>query len=130
MLAELFQKHAVIDFTVEALGGNANRVQAALAGHFQAARLGAIAEDHGNRRVQFAGGDAIGDGFEIRAAAGDQNAEALHRYSTRGPPRFCATTSPARNGDSPSFASSVSALAARRAGTARIMPTPRLNVRR
>src|ERR1019366_1135811 len=127
---EFFEKHAVVDFAVEAFGGNANGVQAALAGRFQAARLGAIGDDHGNRRVDFAIGDVIGDGLEIRAAAGDQNAEAVHLYSTRGWLRLCATTSPARNEGSPSLASSVSARAAPRAGTARIRPMPRLKGRR
>ena len=41
-----------------------------------------------------------------------------------------ATTLPMRNGVSPSLLSTASAFAAARAGTARIIPTPRFNVRR
>ena len=75
------------------------------------------------------GGDVVRDGLEIRAAAGEQNAEPSSlRRSTRGrAPRRGRSRVPMRNGVSPRRVQD--AARPRRASawrTARIMPTPRL----
>jgi len=61
---------AIVGFTLEALGRNHAGINAARAGAFDAGRVFAMADDHGNFGVgDAAGGDALREGFEIRAAS-------------------------------------------------------------
>ncbi len=46
--------------------------------------VGAIRNDDGDLGVETVFGDGVGDGQEIRASAGEEDAEALHLYMTRG----------------------------------------------
>ena len=131
-LRKFLEQHAVVDLAVEAFRRDADRIQPALAARSRARGLPARLEittaiSASSRPV----GDVVGDRFEIGPAAGEQNPEPLHRYSTRGRPRRAATTSPIRNDGSRILREDrfgASPPTAR--GTAKIMPTPRLNVRR
>src|ERR1019366_3520188 len=124
------RQHAVGYLAIQTFGWQAHGAQPARERRFEAARLRAVGDHHRNLGVQLVLGDVIGDGLEVRSAPGNQDAQALHRYSTRGRPRFRVTTLPMRNGVSPSLLSTASAFTAVRAGTARIIPTPRFKVRR
>jgi len=79
------QRHVVLpkngnDLGIEFLTGpvsrrNAERIQAASSRALQAASRFDVADDDGNFRPQFSGGDTVRDGFEIGTAAGEENAE-------------------------------------------------------
>jgi len=76
-LLELGDPHAVVDFAIQALGRNQDRIQPALAGGFEAARVQAV-RDHGrDLGVDTAGLDAGGDGLEMRAAPREQDPESF-----------------------------------------------------
>src|SRR6185437_7474312 len=128
VLAEGIDDRTVVDFAVEPAGRQANGRKAAFACAGEAGGVGAVGDDDGDLSIERAGLNPISDSFEVGAAARDQNAKTLHRYSTRGRDRLCATTAPMRKGDSPIDRSAASARAAFFAGTQRIMPAPRLKV--
>jgi hypothetical protein len=48
-----------------------------LPGYFEAPRLRAVTDHHGDFGVEVSGGHAVGDSFKIGTATGEQNAEAL-----------------------------------------------------
>jgi hypothetical protein len=78
--SQFLGQHAVINFAVQALGGNADGMETALTRHFQTARFRAIGNHDGDFRIQAAGGDVVRDGFEVGAASGKQNSKSLlHR---------------------------------------------------
>ena len=131
VLAQFRDQQAIVDFAIEALGRNGDGVQAALAGDLQAARFRAIGNHHRDLGVDRPGGDVVGDGFEIRSAAGEQNARAassiLHARAAALAADHLADLEPRLA----QLAQDLPRPCARlRAGTARIMPMPRLNVRR
>src|ERR1019366_4812802 len=100
--------------------------QVSLLCDLQSTRFGTVGDHDSDFRGERSGGHAIGDGFEVGAAPRKENAQTLHRYTTRGPRRFCVTTWPATKYGSPSLRSISSARRACARGTARIMPMPRL----
>src|SRR5439155_1309660 len=99
-------QHAVIYFAIPALGWHTHRVEATLPRDLQAARFGTIRDHHGDGSLDRARGDVVRDGLEVRSTAGQQDAQPLHRYSTRGRPRLCGATTPMRTGFSPNLRSS------------------------
>src|ERR1019366_8136428 len=104
--------------------------QVSLLCDLQSTRFGTVGDHDSDFRGDRASGHAIGDGFEVGAAPRKENAQTLHRYTTRGPRRFCGTTWPAAKYGWSSLRSSFSARRTWARGTARSMPMPRLNVRR
>ena len=97
------------------------------------ARIGAIADHDRDLRIQLAARDAVGDGFEVRAAARKSECPAAlsYRYSTRPLPRRCAIISPITQGFSPArFKRAQRPYQPSPSGPRRSCPTPRLNVRR
>lgn len=61
----------------EPLGGDGHGGEAELARGGQARSVGLVGDDHDDFRVQLTGGTVTGDGFEVRAAAREENGEAL-----------------------------------------------------
>src|SRR5262245_33721898 len=118
----------VVHFAVQPFRGQTYGIQPSPARRFQSGRLRPIADHDGDLRVQCAARHPIRNRFEVRPAAGEEYSQSPQRYSTRGRPRLTWTTLPIRQGRSPIFFSTVSAFTAPRAPTAKIMPTPKLNV--
>src|SRR5580704_9580071 len=70
---------AIVFLARSALGGKHQRSKAQLLRGGDPARVGLIRDDDRDARVgNVARGDVAGDGFEIRAASGKQDAEILH----------------------------------------------------
>ena len=132
MLAQFRDQHAVVDFAIQALGGKADGVQAALAGDLQAAGLRAIGDHHGDLGVERCRRRRcrrwLRNSIRGRRAGSRAASPVLHaRAAALAPTTTCRCGTTAR----PVLRSTASrACAQRRAGTARIMPMPRLNVRR
>ena len=62
-------------FSFAALGGNYLGSQAESLGGFDAAGLRFVGDDDGDAGVaDFSGGDVAGDGFEVGAASGEEDA--------------------------------------------------------
>ena len=92
------QQPGIVNLAVQTFGRKQDGREAAAPRRFETGRIRAVADHDGDLGLQFTARDTIGDGFEIGPAPGDENAQAGHRYSTRGAPRLRATTSPMRNG--------------------------------
>jgi len=59
--------------------GNGDCVEAALAGGFEPGGVGAIRDHDGDAGIGYrAGRNAVGDGDEVGAASGEENAEVFH----------------------------------------------------
>src|SRR5262245_51984259 len=127
---ELLDQPLVVYFAVESLGWHADRVKASLPGDIESARFGAIRDHHRDLGAKPARGDVIGDRFEIGSAAREQNPQPTHRYSTRGRLGLRGTTLPMTKCGSSKRRRSVSAFAQSFLATTRIIPIPKLNVRR
>src|ERR1700733_4102941 len=95
---------------------------------FETGGVGAIGNHQGDLGVEPVFGDGVGDGQEIRASTGEKNAEALHLYTTRGP--RARVTSPILYHCSFSLSRALQAFSVSLADTTKIMPMPRLKVRR
>ena len=69
---------AVVGFAFETFGGNGARRNPAGLGAFEAGGGGLVADDDGDFGVGDAsGGDTIGEGFEIRAATAQEDADTV-----------------------------------------------------
>ena len=67
-----------------AVGLNGERGEAAFASSGEAWRVGFIRDDDGDFGIRDAArGNAIGDGEEVRAASGEQDAETMRRAHAR-----------------------------------------------
>src|SRR5208337_3414971 len=70
---------AVMHFALFAFGRNHERFEPALARGFDAGSVGPVRNHYRNARARNASsGNAISDGDEVRAAAGEENAEVFH----------------------------------------------------
>ena len=78
MLFERGDELAIVGLAVEPLGRERYGFEAEAAGGVEARSVGPVGDDDGNLRRDFTGGDAGGDGLEVRAAAGEQYAKAAH----------------------------------------------------
>ena len=121
----------VVSFALKAGGCDDAQRQTALPGDFEAGSAGPVADYNSDFGVELTTIDIVRNGFEIGAAAGNQDSEAhLQRYSTRGFPRRRRITSPISQGFSPERRSARKAASTFAAGTTKIIPAPRLKVRR
>src|ERR1035441_9722738 len=101
VLVQFGDEHAVVHLAIQTFGWQADRGQPSRERRFQPARLRPVRDDHRNlhaEHAQRAARHARRNRLEVRAAPRDQDAQPLHRYSTRGLPRCTATTLPMRNG--------------------------------
>ena len=70
---------AIMLFARLALGWNDQGFESHALGDFEAAGLRLVGDDDGNAGVgNFARSDILGDGFEVRAASGEEDAEVFH----------------------------------------------------
>src|SRR6185503_20169515 len=91
---ELIDQQSVIDFAIQAFRGDRDGIEPPVARDGKPAGFRPVADHHRYLRVEASGSRLIGYGFEVGSAAGEQNAQPLHRYSTRGPPRLAVMTRP------------------------------------
>ena len=69
---------AIIGFAFEAFGGDGATGDVAGGGAFEAGGTGLVADYYGEFGVgDMSGGDTIGEGFEVGAAAAEENADAM-----------------------------------------------------
>jgi len=76
MGVQFLNEQLVVGFALEPLGGNDAHRDAALARDVESRGVRAIADDDRDLGVQLAAGNVVCDGFEVRSAPGDQNAQA------------------------------------------------------
>ena len=132
---EFFDEMFVELFPWNAFGGDTERRQRSLPCERQTGRFFTIGDYRSDLGIQSPRCDVVGNRCEIRSAPGKQDAEPLQArapawltYNTRSPRD--STTSPISEHGSPNKASVARAFATFRLATTRIMPIPRLNVRR
>jgi len=69
---------AVVGFAFEAFGGDGAGGNVAGGSAFEAGGAGFVADDDGDFGIgNAAGGDTIGEGFEVGAATAEENADAM-----------------------------------------------------
>ena len=88
MLLERGHDFPVMRLAVFAFGGNDERLQSALPGSFDSRRIGTVRNHERDLRTgDSACVNAVGDGNEVRAPSGEENAEVFHLTRHYSPQR-------------------------------------------
>ncbi len=80
-LAQGLDDSAVMLFALASLAGEDEGGDVAGAGSGDGSRVLTVADDDGDMRAEFAGGNVVGDGEKVGAASGEKYAKSSHRSS-------------------------------------------------